>query len=79
MASAPVLLPWDRRSYCGAPASSTDHIEAISRGGAHVWDNLTAACRHCNQSTYSEPLLVFLFRRAAQRPQTGQDEAPVRE
>lgn len=72
------ILRTDPCAYCGAPASDIDHIDAISRGGPHSWENLTAACRSCNVSKYNEPLLGFLLRRVRQRPQTGQDEAPVR-
>lgn len=73
-----VILRGDPCAYCGGPATDVDHIDAISRGGAHAWWNLTAACRDCNVSKYSEPLLAFLMRRPAQRPQIGHDEAPVR-
>ena len=66
------VLRSDPCSYCGEPASDADHIDAISRGGAHSWDNLTAACRTCNVSKYSEPLLTFMLRRPAQRPHAGQ-------
>ncbi len=34
--------------YCGGLADSIDHIVPRSRGGAHVWDNVAAACRPCN-------------------------------
>jgi 5-methylcytosine-specific restriction endonuclease McrA len=72
------LLRDDPCAYCGEPASDADHIDAISRGGVHSWDNLTAACRACNVSKYSEPLLRFMLRRSAQRPHTGHGEAPSR-
>ena len=35
-------------SYCGASATSADHILARARGGSHDLDNLTAACHRCN-------------------------------
>ena len=72
------VLRADPCSFCGRPATDIDHIDAISRGGAHAWENLTAACRACNMSKYSEPLLTFLLRRSAQPPQTGHDDGPVR-
>jgi 5-methylcytosine-specific restriction endonuclease McrA len=34
--------------YCGAPAENVDHVVPRSRGGAHAWDNVVAACRSCN-------------------------------
>jgi 5-methylcytosine-specific restriction endonuclease McrA len=34
--------------YCGAPAENVDHVVPRSRGGAHTWDNVVAACRRCN-------------------------------
>jgi 5-methylcytosine-specific restriction endonuclease McrA len=37
-----------RCQYCGGPADSIDHVMPRSRGGAHVWENVAAACRPCN-------------------------------
>jgi len=37
-----------RCQYCGSTAESIDHVVPRSRGGLHVWDNVVAACRHCN-------------------------------
>lgn len=34
--------------YCGAPATSLDHVVPRSRGGHHGWDNVVSACRRCN-------------------------------
>ncbi|MFN2587403.1 MAG: HNH endonuclease [Actinomycetota bacterium] len=34
--------------YCGRPAENVDHVVPRSRGGAHTWDNVVAACRPCN-------------------------------
>ncbi|MBX6391216.1 MAG: HNH endonuclease [Frankia sp.] len=34
--------------YCGAPATSLDHVIPRSRGGPHVWENVVAACGRCN-------------------------------
>ncbi len=34
--------------YCGEPAENLDHVLPRSRGGAHTWDNVVAACRRCN-------------------------------
>ena len=37
-----------RCQYCGDPADSIDHVVPRSRGGAHEWENVAAACRPCN-------------------------------
>lgn len=37
-----------RCQYCGAAAENIDHIVPRSKGGAHSWDNVVAACRRCN-------------------------------
>jgi 5-methylcytosine-specific restriction endonuclease McrA len=34
--------------YCGAAATSLDHVVPKSRGGAHTWDNVVSACGRCN-------------------------------
>jgi len=34
--------------YCGGKAESIDHVVPRSRGGAHSWENVVAACRKCN-------------------------------
>jgi 5-methylcytosine-specific restriction endonuclease McrA len=34
--------------YCGVPAENVDHVIPRSRGGAHEWENVVAACRRCN-------------------------------
>jgi len=34
--------------YCGGAAENLDHVVPRSRGGAHAWDNVVAACRRCN-------------------------------
>ena len=39
-----------RCQYCGSSADSIDHVVPRSRGGAHAWDNVVAACRRCNAS-----------------------------
>ncbi|GAB3111421.1 HNH endonuclease [Streptomyces calidiresistens] len=37
-----------RCAYCGGVATSVDHVIPRSRGGAHAWENVVAACRRCN-------------------------------
>lgn len=34
--------------YCGAPASTIDHVIPICQGGPHAEANLVAACKACN-------------------------------
>jgi 5-methylcytosine-specific restriction endonuclease McrA len=34
--------------YCGNAAENVDHVLPKSKGGAHTWDNVVAACRRCN-------------------------------
>jgi 5-methylcytosine-specific restriction endonuclease McrA len=42
--------------YCGAPATSVDHVIPRSRGGAHAWENVVSACRRCNHVKADRPL-----------------------
>ena len=39
-----------RCAYCGAAATSIDHVQPTSRGGSHVWENVVAACGRCNHA-----------------------------
>jgi 5-methylcytosine-specific restriction endonuclease McrA len=36
--------------YCGAAATSLDHVVPRSRGGPHTWDNVVASCSRCNHT-----------------------------
>jgi 5-methylcytosine-specific restriction endonuclease McrA len=36
--------------YCGAAATSLDHVIPKSRGGPHTWDNVVSACGRCNHA-----------------------------
>lgn len=37
--------------YCGSTKKLTlDHVQPKSKGGAHSWDNVVAACERCNGS-----------------------------
>lgn len=55
--------------YCGRRAESIDHIVPRSRGGAHSWDNVVAACRQCN-ATKRDRLLdeTAMYLRCPPRP-----------
>ena len=37
-----------RCAYCGAAASTIDHVLPRSRGGMDSWENLVACCLRCN-------------------------------
>lgn len=37
-----------RCGYCGSYATTIDHIQPRSRGGADSWENLVACCLRCN-------------------------------
>ena len=55
--------------YCGRPAENVDHIVPRSRGGAHTWDNVVAACRPCNSRKENRsPADVGLALRHPPRP-----------
>ena len=34
--------------YCGAPATTVDHVVPATAGGGEEMDNLVAACAQCN-------------------------------
>ena len=53
--------------YCGATAENLDHVVPRSRGGAHSWDNVVAACRRCN-SRKENRLIEDVGLRLAHRP-----------
>ena len=36
--------------YCGAAATSLDHVIPRSRGGEHAWENVVSACSRCNHA-----------------------------
>ncbi|WP_066040883.1 HNH endonuclease [Herbiconiux solani] len=37
-----------RCGYCGASATTIDHVHPRSRGGKDTWENLVACCLRCN-------------------------------
>jgi 5-methylcytosine-specific restriction endonuclease McrA len=44
--------------YCGNSEDLTlDHVRPKSKGGQHVASNLVTACRDCNRSKASNPVL----------------------
>ena len=57
------LLYKDPCSYCGGQMAEVDHIVPLSTGGGPDWENLTAACKSCNQSKNASSVLAFMLRR----------------
>ncbi len=59
-----------RCAYCGAQATSVDHIIPRSRGGQHRWDNVVSACRRCNHRKGDRPIseLGWRLRQAPRQP-----------
>lgn len=41
--------------WCGAPATTADHLLAVARGGTHALANLVPACSPCNSSRQANP------------------------
>lgn len=55
-----------RCAYCARPMRlSMDHIEPLSRGGAHDPENIVAACTSCNSSKADKSVLHWLATRPA--------------
>jgi 5-methylcytosine-specific restriction endonuclease McrA len=48
--------------YCGAAASSLDHVVPRSRGGAHTWENVVASCARCNHTKADRTLVDLGWR-----------------
>jgi 5-methylcytosine-specific restriction endonuclease McrA len=48
--------------YCGAAATSLDHVVPRSRGGLHAWDNVVAACHRCNHTKADRRLVDLGWR-----------------
>ena len=53
-----------RCAYClSSVVLEMEHIDPVSRGGAHLMSNLVPACGPCNRSKGNRPLLVHLLRK----------------
>lgn len=66
------LLGGDPCAYCADPDARTwDHLDAEAKGGEAVAENLVRACRRCNMSKFSTPLLLYLVQRAHRRIRHG--------
>jgi 5-methylcytosine-specific restriction endonuclease McrA len=58
--------------YCGAAATSLDHVVPRSRGGGHVWENVVSACARCNHLKGDRDIRSLGWRlRHAPREPTG--------
>ena len=44
------IIDKDRTFIAGNHYPSVDHIRPVSKGGAHTWDNVQLAHRHCNST-----------------------------
>ena len=42
--------------YCGAMASTVEHLVPRSRGGGNTWDNTAACCKRCNNKKGSKTM-----------------------
>ena len=56
--------------YCGATATSLDHVVPRSRGGPHAWENVVSACGRCNHVKADRAIgeLGWRLRRAPSAP-----------
>ena len=43
-------------AYCGKAATTVDHVQPRSKGGADTWENLVACCLKCNNQKGDKPL-----------------------
>jgi 5-methylcytosine-specific restriction endonuclease McrA len=62
--------------YCGGPAETVDHLVPRSRGGAHSWENVVAACKSCN-SKKRDRLVSEAGLRLARKPGAPRGPATV--
>lgn len=55
-----------RCAYCAQKTKLTmDHVQPVSKGGAHDTDNVVPACKWCNSSKWDRPILTWLAARVA--------------
>lgn len=62
-----------RCAYCGKAASTIDHVQPKSRGGAHSWENLVACCLRCNnlKSDHTPVEMNWQLRLVPRPPRAG--------
>lgn len=65
-----------RCQYCGGTAENLDHVVPRSKGGAHTWENVVAACRPCN-TRKEDRLLHETGLRLRRRPYIPQERGWV--
>lgn len=72
----PLVLKRDnyRCRWCGAKATTADHVLSVSRGGPDTMENLVASCASCNASRGADGGGAALTRNAFL-----QKRAPLRE
>lgn len=47
--------------YCGAKATTRDHVTPLTAGGTDYIDNIAPACKPCNSSKGTKPLLTWIL------------------
>lgn len=50
--------------YCGAKATTRDHVTPLGAGGTNSIDNIAPACLPCNSSKHTRPLLIWMTQQA---------------
>ena len=50
--------------YCGAVATTVDHVIPVAKGGTDESSNLAAACSRCNYSKHDKDVETFMIERA---------------
>lgn len=62
-----------RCAYCGKAATTVDHVQPKSRGGAESWENLVACCLRCNNAKSDRTLaeMGWKLRATPQPPHSG--------
>lgn len=60
----------NRCAYCNQKSNflELDHIIPLSRGGSNNIENIVPACRSCNASKGSKPLLIWLYDKVGDLP-----------
>jgi 5-methylcytosine-specific restriction endonuclease McrA len=66
-----ILIAGNPCVYCGAPADTVDHIDAVHLGGTDRWGNLAPACQSCNSSKKIKTPLEFMLWRLARGEGAG--------
>lgn len=43
-------------------SATLDHIQPVSKGGAHSFDNLITSCLHCNSERGNRPIMDAIIK-----------------